>query len=217
MTRKYWIKIIAGMLGIFVVGMVIVSAVRSGVDHVEHLVDSATPITVPMFGTPFRTANAELGRIQQLRIERESPRVVDGFHLTVSLDDGIDVGQFADCEVTIVDAEEIDEHTVFSCLTKADSGFADLVQFGTVTFRPSGQVHRLMVPSEVRAEIRSAFRDGDAASDSVAVDARDGDGRVVVRINGRNVVDIHGDSTGGQVIIRNPDTGEKVVDIKGTP
>lgn len=217
MTPKYWIKIVAGMLGIFVVGMVIVTAVRAGVNEVETFVDSANPITVPMFGTPFRTAKGELGKIQQLRIERESPRVVDGFHLTVSLDDGVDVDQFDYCEVTIVDASNIDENTTFTCLTAADPLFEDLVNFGSITFRPSGETHRLMVPSAVRDEIRTAFQEGDGPSDSVTVDSREGNGKVVVEIGGKRVVDISGDSTGGQVIIRNPETGEKIVDIKGTP
>lgn len=217
MTPKYWIKIVAGMLGIFVVGMVIVNAVRAGVNEVETFVDSANPITVPMFGVPFRTAKGELGKIQQLRIERESPRVVDGFHLTVALDDGVDVDQFDYCEVTIIDASNIDENTTFTCLTAADPAFEDLVNFGSITFRPSGETHRLMVPSAVRDEMRAAFQEGDGPTDSVMVDAREGDGKVVVEIGGKRVVDISADSAGGQVIIRNPETGEKVVDIKGTP
>lgn len=217
MTPKDWFKIIAGMLGIFVVGMVVVSGVRAGVDHVETFVDSASPITVPMFNTAFRTGAGEVGRIQQLRIEREAPRLIDGFHLTVSLNDGVDVDQFDACEVTVVDASEIDENTVFTCLTEADSGFADLVRFGSITFRPSGEVHRLMVPSSVRDEIRAAFHDEGGVSDSVAVDASEGTGHVVVKINGREIVNISGDSAGGQVIIRSPETGAKIVDIQGTP
>lgn len=217
MTPKYWIKIVAGMLGIFVVGLVIVNAVRAGVNEVESFVDSANPITVPMFGMPFRTAKGELGKIQQLRIERESPRVVDGFHLTVSLDDGVDVDQFDNCEVTVVDADNIDEHTEFTCLTAADPAFEDLVNFGTITFRPSGEVHRLMVPSAVRDEIRASFREGDGPTDSVMVDAREGDGKVVVEINGKRIVDISADSAGGKVIIRDPGTGAKVVEVQGTP
>lgn len=219
MTPKYWIKIVAGMLGIFVIGMVVVSAVRAGADHVEHFVESASPITIPMFNTAFRTGKGELGGIESMRVERESPRVVDGFHLIVNLNDGVDANQFDNCEVTIVDAQEIDENTTFACLTAADPGFEDLVRFGSVTFRPSGEVHRLMVPREVRDEIRAAFVDGhaDAAGDAMAVDANEGTGSVVVKVNGKNIVDIKADSAGGQVIIRSPETGEKIVDVKGTP
>lgn len=218
MTPKDWFKIVAGMLGIFAVGMVIVTAVRAGVNEVETFVESASPITVPMFNTPFRTAKGELGRIQQLRIEREAPRLIDGFHLTVSLDDGVDVNQFDNCEVTIVDATNIDENTEFTCLTAADPAFEDLVNFGSITFRPSGETHRLMVPSAVRDEIRAAFHDEGGVSDSVAVDASEGTGHVVVKVNGREIVNISGDSVGGgQVIIRSPETGEKLVEVKGTP
>jgi hypothetical protein len=212
-----WFKIVLGMLAIFTVGLVAVRGINAAKDNVVHFVESDAPITVPMFGTPFRTAKGALGKIQQLRIERESARVIDGFHLTVALDDGVDVDQFDACEVTIVDASEIDEDTEFTCLTAADPAFDDLVQFGNITFRPSGEVHRLMVPSAVRDDIRAAFQDGEAAGDSVAVNAADGDGKVVIKINGKRIVDIGGDSSGGHLIIRDPNTGEKVVDITGTP
>lgn len=216
MTPKYWIKIVAGMLGIFVVGMVIVSAVRAGANHVEHFVDSAEPLTIPMLGMPFRTAKGQLGKIEQLRIERESPRVIDGFHLTVALDDGVSADQFDKCEVTVIDAENIDEHTEFTCLTAADPAFEDLVRFGTVTFRPSGEVHRLMVPRAVRDDIRAAFQEEHGGGDA-AVSVNEGGGGVTVKVNGKTIVDVSGDSAGGEVLIRSPETGEKLVEVKGRP
>lgn len=219
MTPRYWIKIVLGMLAIFTVGMFVVSGINAAKSKVVHLVESGQPITVPLFGMPFRTvAGGELGRMQQLRIERSEPRVVEGFHLTVRLNDGVDVDQFDHCEVSVIEGTEIDENTRFSCLTEADADFEDLVQFGTVTFRPSGEVHRLMLPSSAVEEIRGALvEDHASAAESVSVDGSDGDGRVVVKVNGRSLVDIRGGEHGGSVTVSDPVTHQKVVEVKGTP
>ncbi len=215
MTLKYWLKILLGMLAIFTGGMFVVQGVEAGKRKVTSFVDSAAPITIPMFGMPFRTGKGQLGALERLRVERSAPRVVDGFHLAVTLDSGVDVDQFDNCEITVSDPESIDEHTTFDCLTEADSAFASLVQFGTITFAPSGEVHRLMIPAQQRDEIRGAFATDDATlvSDSVQVDSTT-EGSLKVEINGRRIVDIRADSAGGQVRVVDPSTGKAIVDIK---
>jgi hypothetical protein len=215
MTLKYWLKILLGMLAIFTGGMFVAKGVEAGKRKVVGIVDSASPISIPLFGMPFRTNRGELGALQRLRVERSAPRMVDGFHLSVTLNEGIDVDQFDGCEITVSDPEEIDEHTTFDCLTPADSGFDALVQFGTITFSPSGEVHRLMIPEQQRDEIRNAFSTDEATliSDSMQVDST-ADGSLTVEINGQRVVDIRADSAGGSVQVVDPKSGRKVVDIK---
>jgi hypothetical protein len=216
MTPKYWFKIVFGMLAIFVVGMVAVSAVNAGKSKVEHFVDSAEPLTVPLMGVAFRTAKGELGKLNKLRVERSSPREISGFHLTVTLNEGVDVDQFDYCEVTVGDPEHFDEDTAFDCLTAANPGFEELVEFGSITFRPSGERHRLMVPQSARDSIRVAFlEDEDGVTAQVWGDsAGNGDGSVKVEINGKRIVDIQADSAGGHVRINDPDTGKPIVDVK---
>lgn len=218
MTPKYWFKIILGMLGIFVVGMGITTAIRAGKNKVTQFVESASPITVPLLSMPFRTTGrGELGVLRSLRIERDAPREVSGFHLTARLNDGVDVDQFDLCEITVENPEPLDEHTAFMCLTEADSAFSDLVQFGTITFEPSGETHRLMVPSAIRDEIRTAFAaKHDETGDSVSVDSASG-GQVTIEIGGQPIVQIRADSTGGRVVVNDPKSGQKIVDIRGTP
>lgn len=239
MTPKYWIKIVLGMFAIFLVGMVVVQGVNAGKQKVQHFAEGTSSITVPMFGAAFRVGGTELGGIQSLRIERDAPKVIGGFHLKVTLKDGVDVNQFDDCEVTVENPEQIDEHTQFACLTAADSGFAELVQFGTVTFQPSGETHRLMVPAQVVAEIQSAGHEAeaqaiaDAAAEgasaeaaamagvdaanggNVVIDADSSKGRVRLTINGREIVNIQGSEAGGTVMVRDPKTGKPIVQIKG--
>jgi hypothetical protein len=213
MTWKYWLKIILGMLAIFTGGMFVTKGLQAG----RSFVDSDRPFTVPLMNMAFRTAKGELGTLQKLRIERSSPREVEGFHLSATLHDGVDVNQFDLCEVTVSNPENIDENTSFDCITAAHPGFEDLVQFGTITFQPSGESHRLMVPSAVRDEIRNAFmEDHDGAMTEIWDDST-GEGSVKVEVNGRRIVDIHADSTGGRVRITDPETGKTIVDVKGTP
>jgi hypothetical protein len=226
MTPKYWIKIVLGMFAIFIVGMVVVRGVDAGKRKVVNFAEGTSSITVPMFGAAFSVGGTQLGGIQSLRIERDAPKVIGGFHLDVTLQDGVDVDQFDNCEITVENPERIDEHTQFACLIAADSGFAALVQFGTVTFRPSGKTHRLMVPAHVVAEIQSAGHADDAqavaeavaagataeaaaseaaalaaAPGNVVIDADSSKGRVRLTINGREIVNIHGGETGGRISI----------------
>lgn len=223
MTPKDWIKIMLGMLAIFGVGMVVRAGIMSGKSKVEELTQGTSSISIPMLGMPFRTATGEIGSIQRLHVDRSAPKQVSGFRLAVTLNDGVDVDQFDDCEITVSNPETIDENTAFTCLTEADSGFSELVQFGTITFRPSGEVHRLMVPESVRDEIRQAGREPAAAA-AVAESAGDGSfemtadsaaGRFSITVNGRQLIDIRGDSSGGTVLIIDPETGKKLVDIQG--
>ena len=223
MTPKDWIKIVLGMLAIFTVGMVVRAGVNSGKSAFSEMTEGTASISIPMLGIPFRTTAGELGSIQRLYVDRSSPKQVSGFRLAVTLNDGVDVDQFDDCEVTVTNPESIDENTAFTCLTSADSGFSELVQFGSITFRPSGEVHRLMVPASVRDEIQQAGGEPAQAA-TVAESAGDGsfemtadssDGRLSIKVNGRQLIDIRGDSSGGTVLIIDPETGKKLVDIKG--
>ncbi|MCA9763007.1 MAG: hypothetical protein KC544_07775, partial [Gemmatimonadetes bacterium] len=104
------------------------------------------------------------------------------------------------------------EDTRFTCLTAADPGFEELVNFGTIRFEPSGQVHRLMVPASVRDEIRHADG-GSGVAEASAVETQSTDGGLSIKINGKSIVDIHGDSAGGVVRINDPETGKSIVDI----
>ncbi len=242
MTPKYWLKIILGMVAIFVVGMVVVQAVDAGKSKVRDFAEGTSSITVPMFGAAFKVGGSSLGGIESLRIERDAPKVIGGFHLKVRLKDGVDVNQFDNCEITVEDPKQIDEHTEFACLTAADSGFTQLVQFGTVDFQPSGERHRLMVPAHVVTEIQALAEDGhgDAAANAVAatghaatatanataavagveggnvvIDADSAKGRVRLTINGREIVNIQGTEAGGRIIVRDLKTGKPVVQVNG--
>jgi hypothetical protein len=210
MRPKDWIKIVAGMLVIFAVGMFVVSGVNAGKRKVNEVAHSSSAITLPMLGASFKMNDNPLGGMQKLRVERSAPDRIESFHLTVKLDEGVDVNQFDDCELTVVDASQIDENTTFTCLTDADPGFDQLVNFGTITFQPSGETHRLMLPRDVRDDIRNIKGN---SGDQVVTSTDPGN--VSVKVNGQQVVDIQGGESGGRVLIRDPQTGKVIVDIQG--
>lgn len=222
MTPKYWIKIALGMFLVFAVGMLIRWGVHTGKNKVEELTQGTASISIPMLGMPFRTAAGELGTINRLHVDRSAPNRISGFRLAVTLNDGVDVDQFDHCEVTVVNPEQINKNTAFTCLTEADSGFHELVQFGTITFRPSGETHRLMVPDHVREQIQNAGGESAITAAAVAGDpavdisADSTAGGLSIKVNGRQIVDIRGDSNGGSVLIIDPETGRKLVDISGS-
>lgn len=211
MTPKDWIKIVAGMLGIFIIGMIIRTGFHVGERKVEQITHSASTLSIPMLGAPFRLNDLKLGSLQKLQVKRNAPDKVDGFDLTVRLNDSVDVERFADCELTVTDAHQIDNKMAFACLTEADSGFSDLEQFGTITFLPSGQRHRLMLPSSVVEDLRN----GSDGNQTDAVSRHDSNGNVNIKINGQQVVDIQGSDSGGRIQIRDPKTGKLIVDIQG--
>ena len=211
MTPKDWIKIVAGMLAIFAVGMFAVSGINAGKRKVNDIAHSSSPITVPMLGVSFKMNDASLGGMKKLRVERSAPEMIESFHLTVQLDEGVDVNQFDDCELTVKDARQIDDKTTFTCLTDADPGFSDLVEFGTITFLPSGERHRLMLPMDVRDEIQQSGH-----GKGTQVTTADGNGNVSIKVNGEQIVDIQGSEAGGRVLIKDPATGKVVVDIQGS-
>lgn len=214
MTPTYWFKIALGMLVVFGIGMFAVEGINAGKAKVLDITQSSSSITLPMLGASFKMNDASLGGLERLRIERSAPDRVQAFHLTVRLDEGVDVEQFANCELTVRDANHIDKNTTFTCLTDADAGFSDLVQFGTIKFLPSGQNHRLMLPRGFRDELQQGHAEAvDLAGVEPAIDANHGN--VSVKVNGKQIVDIQENNGGGRILIRDPATGRAIVDIQG--
>ena len=233
MTFKYWLKIVIGMVVVFGIGAFFVRTVRHG----QAFINSDRSITIPLLGAPFRLAGLQLGQVQRMRIERSTPRVISGLALTVKLDDSVAMSRFDGCSLAIFDATKIDKNTTFTCAVADDSSRLKLVPFGTVTFSPGDHQVVLMVPEAMAVEIQHSFTGGSSAGDTGDVDVSGEPGSFHVRINGkdvvsmvgdsvggslkvfdgkgRTIVDIAGDSTGGHVTVKDT-TGKTKVDIKGS-
>ena len=206
MTWKYWLKIVAGMLVIFAIGAYAVRTVRHG----EAFINSDRAIDIPMLGASFKLGGQSIGKIQRMRIERSSPRSVSGVALTVRLDDSMMMSRFDGCSLAITDASSINKNTTFVCTIAADSTRLKLVPFGTVTFNPGNHQVVLLVPQSVVVDLQHSFAGNKNSSTNVNADS----GSLHVRINGKDIVSIQGDSVGGSIKVFDG-KGRAIVDIAG--
>lgn len=208
MTPKYWIKIVAGMLVVFAIGAFAVRGVHRG----ESFLASNSAISVPLLSAPFRLDGARLGALRRLRIERSAPKEVSGFALTVKLDDSTTLDRLGHCQLAILDANHIDNHTTFTCVDAADTSLA-LVPFGSVIFQPGDHEQSLLVPRSFAADLSHDLAAG--MQDDGAVDSSsDNGGHLRISVNGKDLVNISGDSAGGSVVVRDAQ-GNPIVDISG--
>ena len=130
--RNYWIKIAAGALGIFAVGLLAVFGFRRVKSEVTSVTSGTGDISIPLMGViPFSVTGDRIGSLRKIQIHRDAPKHVSGFRLVARLDDSVDSDRFSDCYFTVPNATAIDEHTTFTCL---DSIPAGMREFGDVEF-----------------------------------------------------------------------------------
>ena len=213
MTFKYWLRIVLGMLVIFAIGAFGVRTFRHG----EAFINSDRAIDIPMLGASFKLGGERLGKIQRLRVERDSPRHVSGVNLTVTLDSSVQVSRFDGCSLAIVDVKNIDKNTTFVCAAPADQARLQLVPFGTVTVRSGNQSRVdlvLLVPQSVATDLQQSVVDKSGPSDAGNVDINGDSGSFRLRVNGKDIVSIVGDSAGGSIKVFDG-KGRAIVDIAG--
>lgn len=130
--RHYWLKIVIGMLAIFVIGMVGVTLVRHGAGRVRDVVDSSDPISIPLAFIPFKLNGDKVGSIDRLVLLRSSPKKVRGADLVVTLADSVPAVRLTGCVLIAEKIDNIDEHSTFTCAQPADTAHRDLVPAGSV-------------------------------------------------------------------------------------
>ncbi len=212
MDRKYWIKVGFAMAAIFVVGTFVVRGVLAAIARGKEVVESVIPSGLPLMHAGFRIDNQRLGDISELQLLRSHPGRVDSAVMNVTLDSGASLATLDDCRLMIRDARHFDSHTRFSCAASSDSASLDLVPFGHIVLEPGDRTVTLWVPNEQVADLaRNAVH---GVGDSGNVDIRSDHGSFSVRVDGREVVSMRGDSAGGSVIVRDAN-GHPIVDISG--
>ena len=165
--RNYWLKILLGALGVFAVGMIGVTIVRSGIAKVNSVVEGDGPITIPLGLVPFVLAGERLGKLDRVTLHRDSPTQVDEVELRVNLADSLLAQGLSGCRlvanlegderkqgVNIRVGREGMERNAFNCLP-ADSTPADFVEYGVAIFNPGEVEVPLLLPVDVVAELQS--------------------------------------------------------------
>ena len=161
--KSYWIKIALGALGIFAVGMLIVSVIRKGTDQVRVYRDTSEPVSIPFpFGiVPFRLDGARLGTVEHLTLLRDSPQGISNIRLVIKLADSIPSTRLSSCLLVLEDLEHLDDRSTFRCQS-ADTAGLGLVHYGEVQVEGADASFPLLLPASAVADLRS-----EAASDEM--------------------------------------------------
>jgi hypothetical protein len=174
--RNYWLKILLGALGVFAVGMIGVTIVRSGIAKVNSVVEGSGPLTIPLGLVPFVLAGERLGKLDQVTLYRETPNHVSGVELTVNLSDSLLAYGLSGCRlVANIEGDDQEpgvninvgrdgaERNAFSCLA-GDSTPADLVEYGEAIFNPGEVEVPLFLPADLVAELQNLDLGNDSAA-----------------------------------------------------
>jgi len=162
--RAYWLKIIAGMLGIFVVGYGIVYTVRRGVQTGRQVVETAEPISIPLAFIPFNLDGVRAGSVRRLTILRDQPKSVTGFRIRVEVaDPEVYRVLTSGCVLSVDNPTQLNNRTTFHC-QPADSS---MVEFGQVEVRAESGGASVNVPLYLPPHVVAEFRGSGADSQQV--------------------------------------------------
>ena len=136
--NRYWMRIILGALGIFLLGTTAYYGVRSGKRRVQRVVESAAPITIPLAFIPFKVDGRELGTLSRLQILRSSPKQVEAVNFRVKLADSVGDDRLAQCILVAGDngmnfqLKHINPNSTFYCATAKDTAGKNLAPLGSI-------------------------------------------------------------------------------------
>lgn len=157
--RGYWLQIAFKALGIFAVGMLIVTVIRTVRSKVTHTINSSDPIPLPLIGLiPFRLDSSRLGSLRQVQILRSDPHHVSGVRVLVKLADSVGPDRIRNCQLAIDNLDNLNDKTTFRC--QAPGAVPEgLSAFGIVALEDYPDTFQLLLPLKATEELRqTAFR-----------------------------------------------------------
>jgi hypothetical protein len=166
--RSYWIKIVAGAVLIFAVGMVIVGLARSVKHGVEYVSDSTGPISTPLFFVPFELGGKRSGTFRHVTIYRDSAGKPSSVTVTVALRDSVSPADLSQCLVTLLPSGSGDYNpTSYQCLAASDTAGKALAPFGIMRIRSTDDSFPLFAPERGIAQLRRSWEPRMHSADSV--------------------------------------------------
>ena len=172
--RSYWLRIVAGALGIFLVGITAVSLAKTGERKVRRVVETAEPITIPLAFIPFNLDGVRAGAVKRLTILRSEPKSVTGFRIRVEVADlATYTALSGGCVMSVGNPTQLSTKTDFHC-GPVDS---NQVEFGRVeVILAEGTNTRLDIPLYLPAHVVAEFRQSRRASQGLAGGGEGGGG-----------------------------------------
>jgi Arc/MetJ-type ribon-helix-helix transcriptional regulator len=178
--RTYWIKILLGAFGIFVVGMLGVHLARKGMQKAHLVVTGKGPISIPLGFVPFNLGGSKLGTIDRVTLLRDAPKHVTAVALELKLDDPMVAQGLAGCRLAANLDSEKHRHGfqvnggqwgegTFVCL-HSDSASPDFVEYGHALLNPGNVTIPLLLPSDMANDLAKGDFDSDSeeVADSIA-------------------------------------------------
>jgi hypothetical protein len=174
--RTYWIRIALGALGVFAVGMVLITITRRAITKVRTVAESSDPISIPLALVPFRLDGNRLGTFDRAVLIRKSPKEVTALDLAVRLTDSASASRLADCALFARLLQErrprVEFYNAdFTCLSPDSAAAHGAERFGEVAFEPGHLTLPLFVPKEVARNLRRGMADIQAETASDAADS----------------------------------------------
>jgi hypothetical protein len=209
MGRKFWLRVAAGALAIFVIGFAFFTAARSAKNKAkEAIAEFKTELggTLPAVLAGMRDSvsitldGALLGRLRHLTVERPVAGELPNLTAMVELDHPSHVARLKACDLVPESGKDLHR---FRCATAEEPG---LERVGTVIFLGQDLTRPIRVHDSLAAELRKGEPynvDVDLTQD-VDATVQTGDGEVVR---------IKADSTGAHILV-NDKQGRKVVRMK---
>ena len=151
--RNYWLRIALGALGVFAVGMLLVTMIRGGRARVEEIAEGTGPISIPMAFVPLEVGGERMGTLRNLRILRDSAQNPTRIEVSVQMADSMNLARLAGCILVVADSS--DHPNNLSCLTAADSVGRDLVPFGEIQIRNRTETFPFFMTRAQVADLRS--------------------------------------------------------------
>jgi hypothetical protein len=153
--QRYWFKIVFGALGIFAVGMLIVTAIKKAKNQVHIVSDTSEPINIRIpFGIfPFKINGEKFGSVEHLTLLRDTPKGISNIRVVIKLADSISSDRLNNCFLVVDDVQHINERTTFRC--QDDTTGMNLVPYGNVTLEGSGTTFPLLLPQTEVESLRS--------------------------------------------------------------
>ena len=152
--RTLWTKIGLGALGVFLVGMLLLtvvddakSTVRGAFSRLQDLHHSTSDLQADI---PFILSGHRLGTVNHMSIRRGAAHDMARFTLTVALDPGADRSSLADCNLVPVDGDHFDIERGFRCASSSEEGWADI---GSVIFESTGVERPILAAGSVEAQL----------------------------------------------------------------
>ena len=210
--RRYWTRITLGALGIFALGMLVVSAGRKGVDHVKQL--AAQQVVKLSHGVaPFQIDNRRLGTLTEVGMDPERSDRFPFINLTVELDPGIPAADLGDCTLLARDLESLEGDKGLHC----DPGISrdSLVEMGLLTFEPSGETVGIYIAKSQLKDVpwfnQPSSEVPPSSEGSLSLQANAGGAFMLIKDEkGRPVFQLNADSSGAFIQIRDSN-GKEVV------